>query len=375
MLNPNEMLHIYLNKGIIEAQMESAKLNDTPLSVVKFGFTFDADNGYFFKNVFHFIHTHSGFNSLLYHENDTFLLLLKETKIHAAKTLMKKIENGLRQKLKAEIKTIGITLFDANDTYKSLLDRLDKYYVMSKLSSRKKMFYGTLEFDFYETPHHNDLLSNILKKHQKATLHNFFNGIPIKEEIEMNRFENGIAYVHVSPSKIGFYAKEAFTFIQHERIPDVIKAHILKIDASKSLLTLSDLEFLDASPVERDDMRVEPEKPIHVLLLANKIRFCDSTLLNISESSIALRLHSIDIEKLLQHKTLEQEFEVEFHVSTEKQFLTKISLKGFIFSIVDEMVILTIEPTVFMKSKIKQYVALRQKSLLSSLKQHLKGAI
>lgn len=375
MLDSKEMLYSYLNKGILEAHMEAAKLNDTPLSVVKFGFTFDADNGYFFKNVVHFIHTYTHFNSLLYHENDTFLLLLKETKIHAAKTLMKKIEHGLKQKLKAEIKTIGITLFDANDTYKSLLDRLDKYYVMSKLSTRKKMFYGTLEFDFYETPHHNDLLASILKKHHQATLHNFFNGIPIKEEIVMNRFENGIAYVNVSPAKIGFYAKESFTFIQHERIPDVIKAHILKVDTTKSLLTLSDLEFLDASPVERDDMRVEPEKPIHALLLSNKKRFCDATLLNVSESSIALHLLPSDVEKLIQYKELDQEFDVEFHVSTEQQFLTKISLKGFIFSIIDSMVILTIEPTTFMKSKIKHYVAFRQKSLLSSLKQHLKGAI
>ena len=58
MLNPNEMLYMYLNKGIIEAQMESAKLNDSPLSVVKFGFKVDVDNGYFFKNVIHFIHIH-----------------------------------------------------------------------------------------------------------------------------------------------------------------------------------------------------------------------------------------------------------------------------------------------------------------------------
>ena len=161
---------------------------------------------------------------------------------------------------------------------------------MSRLSSRKKIFYGTLDFDFYETHNRNDLLATILKKHNNATLHNLFNGIPIKEEVIIARFEDGIAQIHVNGPKIHFYSKEDFTFIQHERIPNTIKARIIKVDPDKSLLVLKDLEFLDASPVERGDIRVQPEKRINAMLLHNKIKFLDATLSNISESSEVKRV-------------------------------------------------------------------------------------
>lgn len=370
-----ETINTYLNKGIIEANMEFATKNDAPLCIAKFGFEVDLEDGYFFKNLMGYLHSEIGFNPILQQGTDTFLLLLRDTKIHGAKTLLKRIEHTLKQKFKLEIKNIGITLFDATDTYKSFLDRLDKYYVMSKLSTRKKIFYGTLDFDFYETHNRNDLLATVLKKHNSATLHNLFNGVPIKEEVVVAKFEEGIAQIRVSSPKIHFYTKEEFTFIQHERIPNIIKARIIKADPIKSLLVLKDLEFLDASPVERGDIRVQPQKAINATLLFNKIKLLDATIANISESSIALQAKIADVEKLLHKDCLDQELEVEFQLPTDKSFLTKISAKSVIFSIINETIVLSIHPSVFMKSKIRQYVALRQNGLLVDLKQYLKGVI
>lgn len=370
-----EIINAYLNKGIIEANMEYALLHDAPLSIAKFGFNVDLENGYQFKNIMHTIHTESAFNPLIQFSNDSFILLLRDTKIHSAKTLLKKIDHTLKQQFKYEIKSIGITLFDPSDTYKSFLDRLDRYYVMSKLSTRKKMFYGTLDFDFYETHNRNDLLATILKKQNTATLHNLFNGIPIKEEVEIAQFSDGIAQIRVNRAKIHFYNKEEFTFIQHERIPNIIKAKIIKVDPLKSLLVLSNLEFLDASPVERGDIRVQPETRINATLLFNKIKLLDSILVNISESSVAIQAKLPDVEKLLRKDYLDKELEIEFQLPTDKSFLTKISAKATIFSIVNEMIVLNIQTTVFMKSKIRQYVALRQNGLLVDLRQYLKGVI
>ena len=375
MSNRYESINNYLNKGVIEANMEYAKENDTPLCIAKFGYEVDLEDGYFFKNLISFVHAEIGFNPVIQHVDNTFLLLLRDTKIHSAKALLKKIEASVKQKFKIDLKSIGITLFDATDTYKTLLDRLDKYYVMSKLSSRKKIFYGTLDFDFYETHNRNDLLATILKKHNNATLHNLFNGIPIKEEVVIARFEDGIAQIHVNGPKIHFYSKEDFTFIQHERIPNTIKARIIKVDPIKSLLVLKDLEFLDASPVERGDIRVQPEKRINAMLLFNKIKLLDATLSNISESSVAIQAKLADVEKLIHKDFVDKEMEVEFQLPTDKSFLTKISARAMIFSIVNETIVLNIQPTVFMKSKIRQYVALRQNGLLVDLKQYLKGVL
>jgi len=370
-----ESINTYINKGIIEAQMEFAKENEVPLCIAKFGFEVDLEDAFFFKNIISLMHEHIGFNPILQHGNDTFILVLKDSKIHNAKTMLQKMEHAIKQKFKTEVKSIGITLYDPSDSYKSLLDRLDRYFVMSKLSTRKKIFYGTLDFDFYETQNRNDLLSSILKKQNAATLHNLYNGTPIKEEVVVAKFDEGIAQIKVNSAKIHFYTKEDFTFIQHERIPNIIKARIIKVDPAKSLLVLTNLEFLDASPVERGDIRVQPERRINGTLLHNKIKLLDAVVANISESSIALQAKITDVEKLLNKDLLDKELDVEFQIPTDKSFLTKICTKATIFSVINEMVVLSIQPSVFMKSKIKQYVALRQNSLLVSLKQHLKGVI
>ena len=147
------------------------------------------------------------------------------------------------------------------------------------------------------------------------------------------------------------------------------------MDPAKSLIVLSSLEFLDASPVGRGDIRVQPEKRINGTLLFNKIKLLDATVANISESSIALQAKIADVEKLLHANKVDKELEVEFQIPTEKSFLTKISSKATVISIVNEMIILSIQPTVFMKSKLRQYIALRQNGLLVDLKQYLKGVI
>jgi len=370
-----ETINTYLNKGILEATMDFSRTHEMPLCIAKFGFEVDLEDGFFFRDMMALVHEHIGFNPILQHGNDTFILILRDTKIHSAKTLLQKIEHAIKQKFKIELKTIGITLFDASDSYKSLLDRLDKYYIMSKLSTRKKIFYGTLDFDFYETHNRNDILATILKKQNHATLHNLFNGIPIKEEVVIAKFEEGVAQIRVNSAKIHFYTKEDFTFIQHERIPNIIKGRIIKVDPIKSLLVLSNLEFLDASPVERGDIRVQPERRINGTLLFNKIKLLDATIANISESSVALQAKIADVEKLLHNNMVDKELEVEFQIPTDKSFLTKISSKAVVFSIINEMIILTIHPSVFMKSKLRQYVALRQNGLLVDLRQYLKGAI
>ena len=140
-------------------------------------------------------------------------------------------------------------------------------------------------------------------------------------------------------------------------------------------MVLNNLEFLDASPVERGDIRVTPEKRINATLLYNKIKILDGNISNVSESSIAINVKIMDVEKLLDKNFLDKELELEFQIPTDKSFLTKIATKAFIFSIVNETIVLNIQPSVFMKSKIRQYIALRQNGLLVDLKQYLKGVI
>ena len=102
MSNRYEGINNYLNKGVIEANMEYAKENDAPLCVAKFGYEVDLEDGYFFKSLIGFIHAEIGFNPVIQHLDNTFLLLLRDTKIHSAKALLKKIEASVKQKFKLD---------------------------------------------------------------------------------------------------------------------------------------------------------------------------------------------------------------------------------------------------------------------------------
>ena len=372
MISRYESINTYLNRGIIEANIAYAKMRQSSFSMVKFGFDVDLEDAFFFKDLIAFIHTELGFHTLLQQGVDTFVIILRDIKIHHAKKVLKKLEHNIKQTFKIEIKNIGITLFDATDSYKSLLDRLDKYYVMSRLSTRKKIFYGTLDFDFYETQNKNDVLASILRKEKTVTLHNLYNGIPIKEEATIAKFDEGIAQLKITTPKIFYYTKESFTFIQHDKIPSIIKAKIIKVDPSKSLVVLANLEFLDASPLDRSYIRVQPQKPINATLLLNKIKLLDGTLETISESSVVLHVKLTDIEKIIHKDLTERDFEIAFQIPTEKGFLTMISAKASIFSIINETIVINMQPNTFMKSKLKQYVALRQNALLVDLRQQLK---
>lgn len=372
MISRYESINTYLNRGIIEANIAYAKMHQSSFSMVKFGFDVDLEDAFFFKDLIAFIHTELGFHTLLQQGVDTFVIILRDIKIHHAKKVLKKLEHNIKQTFKIEIKNIGITLFDATDSYKSLLDRLDKYYVMSRLSTRKKIFYGTLDFDFYETQNKNDVLASILRKEKTVTLHNLYNGIPIKEEATIAKFDEGIAQLKITTPKIFYYTKESFTFIQHDKIPSIIKAKIIKVDPSKSLVVLANLEFLDASPLDRSYIRVQPQKPINATLLLNKIKLLDGTLETISESSVVLHVKLADIEKIIHKDLTERDFEIAFQIPTEKGFLTMISAKASIFSIINETIVINMQPNTFMKSKLKQYVALRQNALLVDLRQQLK---
>ena len=372
MISRYESINTYLNRGIIEANIAYAKMHQSSFSMVKFGFDVDLEDAFFFKDLIAFIHTELGFHTLLQQGVDTFVIILRDIKIHHAKKVLKKLEHNIKQTFKIEIKNIGITLFDATDSYKSLLDRLDKYYVMSRLSTRKKIFYGTLDFDFYETQNKNDVLASILRKEKTVTLHNLYNGIPIKEEATIAKFDEGIAQLKITTPKIFYYTKESFTFIQHDKIPSIIKAKIIKVDPSKSLVVLANLEFLDASPLDRSYIRVQPQKLINATLLLNKIKLLDGTLETISESSVVLHVKLTDIEKIIHKDLTERDFEIAFQIPTEKGFLTMISAKASIFSIINETIVINMQPNTFMKSKLKQYVALRQNALLVDLRQQLK---
>jgi hypothetical protein len=362
----------FINRGVIESNIEFAQNHNTPLSIVKFGYDVDLEDGFFFKDIISFIHSYSDFNSILQQPNDTFIIFLRDCKIHEAKSIVTQMIQKIKYKFKTDIEHVGITLLDESDNYKTLLDRLDKYYVMSKLSSRKKTFYGTLDFDFYETQSDKKVLENIFKKSNEVKLFNFYQGLPITEKVKVLKFDQGLIQLKIDPIKFPFYENEKFTFIQHDLIPTIIKASIIKIEPNKSLMLLGNLEFIDSSPVERSGIRVEPERDIYTSLSLNNKKILDGNIASISENSIVLNVKAENIKFLSEQPLWNTELTLQFQMPTKKSFLAMIKTKALIYSIVDDKVVLNIIPNRLIKSKLRNYISLRQSDALLNLKQELK---
>lgn len=278
----------------------------------------------------------------------------------------------IKYKFKLEIEHIGITLLNADDTYKTLLSRLDKYYVMSKLSSKTKTFYGTSDFDFYETQSDKKVLENIFKKINTIKLYNFYQGLPITEKVEILKFDQGLIQIKIDPIKFAFYENEKFTFIEHDLIPAIIKASIIKIEPNKSLMVLGNLEFMNSSPVERNGLRVEPERDIYTSLSLDSKKILDGSILSLSENSLVLQVKPTNIEKLTKNPLWNIELSLQFQIPTQKSFLTMIKTKALLYSIVNDKVVLNITPNTLIKSKLRSYIAMRQSDVLVNLKQELK---
>lgn len=372
MENREFKINSFMSRGIIESNIEFAQNHDTPLSIVKFGYEVDLDDGFFFKDLIAFIHSFSNFNSILQQPNDTFIIFLRNCKIHQAKSIVAQMVQKIKYKFKLEIEHIGITLLNADDTYKTLLSRLDKYYVMSKLSSKTKTFYGTSDFDFYETQSDKKVLENIFKKINTIKLYNFYQGLPITEKVEILKFDQGLIQIKIDPIKFAFYENEKFTFIEHDLIPAIIKASIIKIEPNKSLMVLGNLEFMNSSPVERNGLRVEPERDIYTSLSLDSKKILDGSILSLSENSLVLQVKPTNIEKLTKNPLWNIELSLQFQIPTQKSFLTMIKTKALLYSIVNDKVVLNITPNTLIKSKLRSYIAMRQSDVLVNLKQELK---
>ncbi len=361
----------YITRGTVEANIEYANKHKSYFSLVKFGYNVDLDDAYTFKDLIGFIHLFTDFSPILQHENDTFLIFFKDTKIHQAKALINKMDYQIKNRFSFELKNIGITVNHTEDNYKKLLDRVDKYYVMSKLSTKKRVFYGTVEFDYYDTMDSGKVLKRIFDKSSKITLHNLFKGIPINEKTKVLDFTDGIIQLKINSTKIPFYKNEKFTYIEHDLIPDIIKARILKIEEKNALMVLGNLEFLKSSPVERSDIRVEPNNKIIASLTNGPKKIIEGYITTISENSLSLYVPDSKLEILLRENLFGKEMEINFQIMNEKNFLTPIKTKTYLFSIVNNKVVLNIMPNSTTKAKIKNYISSRQNEILNLLKKEL----
>lgn len=364
----------YMNKGIIESNIDYVIEHDGFVCLAKIELDIDLDDAYSFKNLMGYLHSKTDFGAILLDENNAVMLIFRDYKIHQAKAVLQKIQRSILHLFNVDIKVVGITLIDVDDDFKILLSRLEQYYVMSKISSNKKIFYGTKYFNFYEGDSNVAILQTLFNKINILKIHNLYKGVPLVDKVAIVAYNKGDLLLKINKSKIPFYRGEEFCFLEHDLIPNIIKATILRVNPTLNTLSLCDLEFLDNSPVERSGVRIEPDRNIYATLTYEKKDICKGYIINISENSVVLHVSNQHLKQLAMANVASGYLTLKCQIPTKKSFITTIKTKATIFRMDDNDIVVTIYPSPVAKTKLRSYISMKQTEVLMDLKVKIKEA-
>ncbi len=370
----NSRLIELVNGAIVESQMIFAKEHKIPLCIARIEYERQKIKEDTFKDSIAFIHAFIDYNPLLLDKDNTYLLFLKDVKIHSAVRMMKKLIFSLKIKFSIRIGRISVTLVDESDSLFTLMERLDRYFLMIKTSKNEKIFYGTKDFDFLAEHDKTKLLNSIFKKDPAIKVYNFFKNIPLIEDAKVLKITDDILQIKIDSSKLAFYKSGKSLYMEHNLLPDILKANILKIDFPNSILYLSQMEFMDSSPVDREEIRVKPHKNILVKVFYSDKLLFEGLIVDLSISSVLIATQLSKLKKFNNIKDIEDiEFSIKFDLPlSEKTFL--ISVTGKIVKIMGNQVVFSITPNAVSKSKLSSYISFRQHQLINELEKEIQSS-
>lgn len=362
----------YLNKGVIESTIDYVKKHDSFVCVAKIGLKIDLEDAYTFKDLFGYLHSHTDYGPVLIGEEDAIILIFRDYKTHQAKAALQKMQRFVSDMMGIRLNVIGITLVDMEDSLVSLITRLEKQYISSKISSKPRICYDTRYFNFSANKDNHAILKNIFKKLNIIKIHNLYEGVPVVDRVGIKSYDGYELVVKIEKNRVPFFMRENFCFIEHDLVPNILKANIYRVNQTQNSLTLNELEFLDSSPVARSGIRVEPHRRIYASLSYERKDICRGYIINISENSVVLKVNQPQLNQLSKADTYKKYLALKFQIPTQKSYITTINTKATLFRIDSEYAIVTIFPSPVAKSKIRSYISIQQANLLVDLKSKLR---
>ncbi len=367
-MSRDDRINKYLNVAKIESEITLSKNNNYPLSLSKFKYEVDLDNAFFFKDVFKEIYRYLNFPLLLYNANDSFLLFFRNKKLHESIVLFKRMQKTILNKYNIKIDNVGISELHEKDSSQELLDRVNRYFVISKRIPENRLIYGTREFDFYNSEKREDNLKTILSQDSNIKIYTIYKGIPIKENAVVIKYEKQVICFQAFRKELMLLWKnESFIYVKHPNFPNVIKGEIAKIDYKRLLICIKDLEFQDNSIVDREHIRIAPPKSIRIMIEYQNSLIADGEIKSISVDSILVLIKKGNIKQLKNLK--DKEFVLKFRLFVKDSIaVDNISIKSTILNIVNNEIIFLIKPNNFIKVKISNYVIVCKEEILKNLK-------
>ncbi len=361
----------YLHSAVIEAVVEDAKSNDKALGIAKFKYVPDIENGFFFKEIVKELYKMLSYPTIWYEDNYSFIVLLKDKKLHESIVELKKSQNHIYNEHGIRIDRVGVTTLSKEDSAEDLLKRVNRYFVISKRLQIGRIIYGTREFDFFDERKREDTFLTIAKKDADIRLYNLYKGIPVSEEGKIVEINEHMACINTTYEELLYLKKfEEFVYIKHKGFPNIIKGKIFNFNFDKLLVCIKDIEFLDESVLDREHIRIKPQKRIYITIGYKNSTIASGVIQSISIDSIVVKINKNIIKKLRALQKLE--FTLQFKLLAKSSLaIETLNVKAKIYKIIGDEIIFTLFPNSFVQTKISGYVTSVKASLMKELKQKI----
>ncbi|WP_456381300.1 hypothetical protein [Hydrogenimonas sp.] len=352
-----------VQKGVVKAYIRFVERNNISLAIFCFAFDLSRITEKALEDGIVLLQEQTDFAPLQLWKEGTLSTFMKDMHLHRCVRVVKNIQESLR-KLNVEIAYGALTIIDREDDYESLMKRVERYLEEAKRSGDGKICYGTRKYDFCSEGGEEKIFSNFFTDNRKITIYNFYNGMPLSEEVEVLSYRDGILRIKTSLAKAAFLKNEPFTFFRHALLPDTVKADVLNAVPNRAEVVLTNLRFIDKSPVDRENIRVMPDETIEASIeCANGERIVGE-IHALAVNSIAIRLKEMESVGHCFGKD-ENHVVLMFDLPEREKRTTHFRVSAILRYKKDGQLIFSIYPNHFFKQKIESYIALQQTRLIT----------
>ena len=353
-----------LNRGIIKSHIRFVQMNNVSLAFLCFALELPEPEEESFENAVATLQELTDFSALLLCENGRLFTILKDLHLHRAVQVAKNIEETLSKDTGVSVSYAALTIVDKEDTYDSLMERIERYMRQAQKFGKGKICYGTARYDFCTKGGEEEIFSTFFSEHKSVTLYNFYNGMPLSEDATVLGYANGLLRLKTSLAKAAFLKNEPFTFLKHTLLPDTLKADIVNAMPNRAEVILTNLRFIDKSPVDRENIRVMPGEPIEITIECTDGTEVYGFIHSLAVNSIAVKLKNRQ-EYTRCFSNGETHVMLAFDLKEQQQRKVHVRISAVLFSKEQEQVVFTIYPNHFFKQQIEGYIALQQSRLIT----------
>ncbi len=363
MTNQSIIINNVVNQAFIQSQLQRSKDFSTPMCAVKFELKFDPKEGAKYQDIFSFIYSYLNFTPIIYEGGNSYLLFIHESKIHTVVSTLKNMFTSLKIKYGTTIDTVGVTNYDEDDDVNSLLERVHRFMLKSKLSKGNTIYYGTRYFDY---SHNGDFenLSEIFTQSPQINVYGFYKEVPLSNKVQVIESKMGYAKVRTTKEYLPFIKKQEYVYLEHSMIPDILRADVMHIDYADNLVELSNFKFLDNSPVHRKNIRVTPHRPIQAKLEIEGEIYIEGIIADISKNSILFTTQLSKIEEIQVKGLYNKTFIIQFPIEDADNQVHNLEMKAMIYKVFGNQIVLNIYPTLEAQNFIMEYITMCQNLLL-----------